>query len=213
MNAINHPPVSPAAAAAVLATAATVVRAAEVPSVTDLLARIKNTDDKVRGPAWQSAGPAGAPAVAPLAAVMLDADFEVARCAKRALERIVRHAGRPGAEAERKAVAAEFVKLLAGGEAAVRRHALWMLSEIGDEADVKSMAALLADAALREDARCALERIPGAAATAALKAGFAAAPEEFKFALAHSLRLRGEKVDGYPSQKLVPTKQTSVKAG
>jgi HEAT repeat protein len=107
----------------------------------------------------------------------------------------------------------ELAKLLGPGDVTVRRHALWMLSEIGDDADVKSMAVLLADAAVREDARCALERLPGAAATAALKTALGTAPEEFRFALAHSLRVRGEKVEGYPSQKLVPTKQTSVKAG
>ena len=187
--------------------------AADSPAVAELITKIKSPDDKVRGPAWQSAGPAGAPAIAPLATVMADKDFEVARCAKRAIERIVRHAGRPGADPERKAAAAELVKLLGPGEATGRRHALWMLSEIGDDADVKPMAALLADAGLREDARCALERIPGPAVTAALKAALGTAPDDFKFALAHSLRVRGEKVEGYPSQKLVPTKQTSVKAG
>jgi HEAT repeat protein len=187
--------------------------AADAAAVADLVAKIKSPDDKVRGPAWQNAGPAGAPAVGPLAAVMHDAHFEVARSAKRAIERIVRHAGRPGADRERKAVAAELVKLLAHANPNVRKHAVWMLSEIGDDSAVKPMAALLADAKVREDARCALERLPGRAATAALREAMAAAPEPFKYALAHSLRVRGEKVDGYPSQKLVPTKQTGVKAG
>jgi hypothetical protein len=49
-----------------------------------------------------------------------------------------------------------------------------------------------------------LTRLPGAQATAALKTAFASSPEEFKFALAESLRERGEKVEGYPSRKLVP---------
>jgi hypothetical protein len=61
--------------------------AAEAVSVSDLVARIKSSDDKVRGPAWQGAGPVGAPAVKPLAAVMSDADFEIGRSAKRALYR------------------------------------------------------------------------------------------------------------------------------
>jgi HEAT repeat protein len=182
-------------------------------AVANLVAKIKSTDDKVRGPAWQNAGPAGAPAVAPLAGLMTDQHFEIARSAKRAIERIVRHAGRPGADAERKAVAVELVKLLKHPAADVRRHALWMLSEIGGDPAVEPMAALLADAEVREDARCALERVPGRAATAALKKAMRTGPESFKYALAHSLRVRGEKVDGYPSQKLAPTKQTSVKAG
>ena len=44
----------------------------------------------------------------------------------------------------------------------------------------------------------------------ALKSAFPAAPEEFKFALADSLRQRGQTVSGYPSRKLVPVKQTSL---
>ena len=187
--------------------------AADTSDVNELVAKIKSKDDAVRGPAWQGAGPVGARAVGPLAEVMTDADFETARCAKRAIEKIVRHAGRPGADAERKAVQGELVKLLPHASANVRRHAAWMLSEIGDDSAVAPVAALLADGEVREDARCAIERIPGAPATAALKKALSSAPEDFKYALAHSLRVRGEKVEGYPSKKLVPTKQTSVTAG
>ena len=195
------------------ATLATNALAADTSDVNELVAKIKSKDDAVRGPAWQGAGPVGARAVGPLAEVMTDADFETARCAKRAIEKVVRHAGRPGADPERKAVQTELVKLLKHASANVRRHATWMLSEIGDDAAVEPVAALLADSELREDARCSLERIPGAKATAALKQAMSTAPEAFKYALANSLRVRGEKVEGYPSQKLVPTKQTSVKAG
>lgn len=198
--------------ATVAAGTALTALAADPSAVADLVAKIKSTDDKVRGPAWQGAGPAGAPAVGPLAAVMTDADFEIARSAKRGIEKIVRYAGRPGADAERKAVEAELIKLLAHAIGVVRRHALWMLSEVGDNAAVEPMAALLTDAEVREDARCALQRVPGAKATAALKKAMGSAPEEFKYALAESLRARGEKVTGYPSRKLVPTKPTSVKA-
>lgn len=192
------------------AAMATVSRIAEAASVDDLIAKIKSQDDAVRGPAWQSAGPCGAPAVKPLAAVMTDPDFETARSAKRALYKIVRHAGRPGAAKEAKAVATELIALLPSSPAVVRREALWMLSEIGGDEVVAPMAALLSDKEMREDARCALMRLPGRKSTAALKSAFASAPEEFKFALAESLRQRGEKVKGYPSQKLVPTRQTSV---
>jgi len=183
--------VSLLAAGAVLTASA---RAADQAAVADLVARIKSPDDAVRGPAWQSAGPYGAPAVGPLAEVMTDPHFEIARSARRA-------------------VAAELVKLLGHASPNVRKHALWMLSEIGEAPAVEPMAALLADPEVREDARCALERIPGAAATAALKKAMATAPEAFKYALAHTLRVRGEKVEGYPSQKRVPTKPTRVKAG
>lgn len=192
--------------------AASIGNAADSTAVSELIARIKSKDDAVRGPAWQGAGPVGAPAVGPLADVMSDPDFEIARSARRAIERIVRHAGRPGADTERKAVQEELVKLLKHSNVNVRRLAAWMLSEIGDDNAVAPMAELLADVEAREDARCALTRIPGDKATNALRKAIETAPEEFKFALADSLRARGEKVSGYPTRKLVPTKQTTVKA-
>jgi hypothetical protein len=196
-----------AVATAAMASAAS---AANNGSVDELIARIKDKDDKVRGPAWQGAGPSGAPAVKPLAAVMTDPDMETARSAKRALYQIVRYAGRPGAVAEAKAVTAELLPLLKGTATPVRREVLWLLSEIAGDEAVAPMAALLSDAELREDARLALQRIPGKKSIAALKDGLKAAPADFKPNLAESLRARGEKVDGYPSQKLVPTKKTSI---
>ena len=155
----------------------------------------------------------GAPAVKPLAAVMTDDDFEIARSAKRALWQIVRHAGRPGAAVEAKAVTGQLIPLLTASPAPVKREVLWMLSEIAGDEAVPPMAALLSDSEVRDDARCALTRMPGSKATAALSKAMPTAPEDFKYALADSLRARGGKIAGYPSRKLVPTKQTSVKAG
>lgn len=194
------------ALAAAAAAVGNVAYAGESIAVDDLIARIKNTDDKVRGPAWQGAGPVGAPAVKPLAAVMTDPDFEISRSAKRGLYKIVRHAGRPGAKKEAQAVEKELIPLLQDSAVPVRREVLWMLSEIGGDDAVAPMAALLTDKEVREDARCALMRLPGRKTTAALKSAFGSAPEEFKSALAESLRARGEKVRGYPSQKLVPAR-------
>jgi HEAT repeat protein len=199
-------------AAGAAASFASAGHAAEAAALDEFIARIRSTDDKVRGPAWQGAAPYGATAVKPLAEAMTDANFEVARSARRALEVIVRHAGRPGARKEAQAVEKALIPLLKSEALAVRRAALWMLSEIGGNDAVAAMASLLADKDAREDARCALLRLPGRRATAALKSAFAAAPEEFKFALADALRQRGEKVEGYPSRKLVPTRQTTVAA-
>lgn len=196
-----------AALAAAAATFTASVTAAQDQSVSDLIAKIKNTDDAVRGPAWQNAGPFGAPAVKPLAEVMTHSEMEVARAAKRALWKIVRHAGRPGADAERTAVAKQVVALLNDAQpVVVRREALWMLSEIGGSDAVKPIAASLSDREVREDARAALERIPGAESLAALQAGLASVAEEFKPAVAQSLRVRGVKVSEYPTQKLTPTR-------
>jgi len=180
--------------------------------VDELIAGIKDGSDKVRTEAWQSAGEVGAPAVKPLAKVMTDNDLEVARAAKRALWKIVRHTGRPGANLERRAVETELVGLLGDDQpVAVRREVLWMLSEIGARRSIEAIAGLLKNEDLREDARMALERIPNRRSLAALKAGFEAAPEDFKPNIAQSLRKRGEEVAGYPCKKLVPTKKTDVK--
>jgi len=205
-------------------------------TVEQLIAKIKDRDDKVRAAAWQSAGKVGAAAVKPLADLMAEmaaqlarpADnsgtakdeiaykLEVGRAAKHALWAIVRYVGRPGAGDEKKPVVDRLCRLLGGGQpSVVIREVLWMLSEIGgDEAvdAIRQIPGLLEDKEIREDARCAVERIPGDAATQALWDGLQAASDDFNLAIAQSLRVRGAEIDKekYPSQKLVPTRQTKV---
>ena len=193
-------PIVLASAAAGLATSA------QAQSAADLVGRLKSKDDDVRGDAWQQAGPAGAAAVGPAAALWTDPDFEVARSAKRAVWNIVHYAGRPGAAKEAKAVEAALLPLVERPESAVRREAAWMLSEIGGNDSVEPLAKMLKDGEVRDDARCALERLPGSEPLAALRAALKTAPEDFRYAVAESLRKRGEKVEGYPSRKLAPTK-------
>lgn len=175
-----------------------------------LIARIKSPDEAISGAAWQSAGPYGAEAVEPLAALMADGDFELSRKAGRALYLVVRHAGHPAALKERRAVERELIRLLHSGPSGVRRDVVWMLSEIGSAQAIGPMATMLKDKDVREDARCTLTRHPAPGAVTALKSAFATAPEDFKYTLAESLRQRGQKVEGYPSRKLVPTAQTTV---
>ena len=185
-------------------------------TVEQLIAKIKDSDPKVRAAACLSAGKCGAAAVPALAGVMTHEETEVARAAKRGLWVLVRYVGRPGADDERKPVVDGLCKLLGEDQpVAVRREVLWMLSEIGgDEAveTIRNMPGILENKDLREDARCAVERIPGEAATRALMDGLEASMDDFRLALAQSLRVRGVEVDKkrYPPQKLVPTKQTQV---
>jgi HEAT repeat protein len=180
-------------------------------SLAEFITRIQSPDDSISGPAWQGAQNYGAAAIKPLADLMGSADFEVARNAKRALYKITRHAGRPGAANEARAAESALIKALRHQRATVRREALWMLSEIGGDRAVRPMAALLTDEAAREDARAALIRLPGDRATAALSAAFRTAPEPFRYALADALRKRGAQVQGYPTQKLAPSRQTTVR--
>lgn len=177
----------------------------------ELIASIKGSDEKARGEAWQHAGPIGATAIKPLAELAGDADFQIARAATRAMWVIVRHAGRPGADADRDKTVSELLVVL-GDPHPHRVHAdvIWMLSEIGGEETVKPLAALLQKPQLREDARMALERIDVEASVAALQAALKTSPEDFRPNLAQSLRRRGDEVSGVPSARLVPVKATKV---
>lgn len=195
------------AAGAVAAVTGSAEAARRNRGVNRLIKRIKDSDPETRTQAWQSAGDIGAPAVQPLALVMTDGDLEVARAAKRAMWKIVRHTGRPGAPKARTAVVGKLCGLLGADQpVSVRREVVWMLSEIGGMRAIRSLAELLSDEHLREDARMALERIPIPRAVQALKAGMEVAPEDFKPNLAQSLRKRGVEVEGYPCVKLVPAK-------
>jgi hypothetical protein len=176
-----------------------------------LLKSIQSSDDTVRAAARDGAGPVGAKAIAPLAKIAVSAELEIARAARQAIQKIVYHAGRPGAGDEAKAVAAELVALLKSPQPAqFLRDVLWMVWQIAGEEAVEPVAVLLTSAELRDDARMALERLPGDKAVAALKAGLASAADDFKPNLGHSLRIRGVKTPGVPDLRLIPTKKTSV---
>jgi hypothetical protein len=179
-----------------------------------LISMLASTNEAVRAAAVETAPEYGATAVRPLGFTLGSGDFELARRARQALQRIVRDAGRPGADPVRASgVETKLLPLLGKGLIPIqaRRELLWILSEIGTARSVEPVAALLADKDLREDARCVLTRLPYPEAVAALKAAFSNAEASFKDALADSLRARGETVGSYGSKKLVPTAQTTVK--
>ena len=175
----------------------------------ELVKDIQNHDPETRTAAWHQAGTFGAPAVKPLAKLCREEDMEVRRAAKRGLEKIVRTVGAPGDQSARSAVIQTLLGLLGDSQpVALRRDILWLLSEISGHESVESIAALLNHETLREDARMALERIPGETSLAALRKALRSVPVDFRLNVAQSLRARGEAVDPatYPCQKLVPTK-------
>jgi hypothetical protein len=181
-------------------------------TIEKLITAIKSDDADTRTNAWLGAGQLGAKPLKPLAEVATSGPLEVSRAAKRAMWKIVRTAGAPDASGKED-VCAELVDLLDDSQAvAIRREVLWMLSEIGGNEQVPAIADLLGNKDLCEDTRMVLERIPGEVSLSALKNGFAKAAEQFKPNLAQSLRKRGVTVEGYPCQKLVPNRQTKVKA-
>jgi hypothetical protein len=176
-----------------------------------LIENIQNSDHAIRAAARDAAGVIGAQAVAPLARIAASGDIDTSRAAVRAMENIVYHAGRPGAEDEAKDVAGELVRLLGASlPLQLRRDLLWMTWQIAGEEAVDPVAALLTDKPLHEDARMALERLPGERATIALSVAFEHASDAERPALAHSLRMRGAATPGVPDLRLKPTKETSV---
>ena len=135
----------------------------------DLLARIADPSADVRAEAWKSAGPLGAPAIVPLARLAETGGSAVGGAALHAIGVITAHAGRPGAQEERNAVAqalAEAVQTTTDEQ--LRRELLHYLGLAASDAEVPVLAGLLEDPAVGEDARIALERIPGETATRAL---------------------------------------------
>lgn len=181
--------------------------------IDSLMSQLKDASPSVRARAWQGAWMQGAGGVQPLAELAATAENpEVARAARHAITNIVRHAGRPGHDSERHEVNAALVACLAAGYPdQLRRDLMSMLSEIGDEAVVDALREQLEDEAVREDARMALERIPGVASLQALRDALPGAPDAFKIQIAQSLRARGESVEGLPCVKMIPTKHTEVK--
>ncbi len=172
----------------VLCLFGTAARGATEQEVKEFIAKIRDENADVRYAAWKSAGPMGAAAVAPLGELVANENKGVAKAASEALRTIANHASRPDAAAERKAVSAELVRLLADGKPHVTRvKALEFLALAGDDECVPPIARLLADEKLREDARRALERIPGKASVQALMEALKTAPEEFRPAIIHSL--------------------------
>jgi HEAT repeat protein len=165
---------------------------AEKLDLASFLSRIDSPDAEVRYSAWHTAGPMGAQAVAPLAQRLASPDKGIAKAAKGALENVVHYAARPGAGAESHAVARELTATAADGSlpASSRAEALHLLGFVADGRDVPHIAPLLHDETLRDEARMALERIPGSASADALKTALRDAPPDFHGPLAQSLYCR-----------------------
>jgi hypothetical protein len=140
-------------------------------------------------------------------------DRTTALNSKRTLWRVIRHAGRPGADDERSMLVGELIAALSTDLPVVAcRDVLWMLSEIGGDETVEPVARWLTHRELCEDARMVLERIPGDESLVALQVAMDTVSEEFRSNVAQSLRRRGIQLEGYPCHKLVPSKDTRVKA-
>jgi len=149
-------------------------------NVEEFLAQIRSSDVDTRYKAWQSAGPIGAEAIVALSALAAGDDKWVGLAATGAMEKIAHYSARPGAGSEAEAVSAELLKVAASHKPRViRANALHLVGFIADNRSIPGLVKLLSDLEIREDARLALEKIPGSAATEAFKRAVKTAPGDF----------------------------------
>lgn len=161
-------------------------------NVSQLINTIKTGNADARYAAWRAAGPAGAAAVAPLAELMASTDKGASRAATEALGRVAHYAARPTASpAERQSVVVELLRVASAPRPrTVRAEALHLLGFVGNGNMVPALARLLNDPEVREDARLALERIPGPQSQRALEDALRRAPADFRPNLQQSLANR-----------------------
>lgn len=168
------------------------------------LATMDNASATLRYPAWTTAEKYGPSVIVPLGEKMEAADRSKSQDLKRAIERIVHQAGQPGADAERKAVAAELVKLLVPDRSAkVKNEILDLLGYIADESNLSTIEPLLADEAVRVEACRAIQRIPGRAATECLEKSLEKSQGDFTIALLGALGQRKDKSAGPALEKFM----------
>lgn len=159
-------------------------------SIEDWVTAIRAGDDAARWASAEIAPQDPAQAVGPLGQIMQGKDPAAAKAAAYALQRIAHAAGQPDADKdERHNVANELLKLARADNArSVRSDALMYLGLIGAGEQVQQIQALLADTDAQEDARRALERIPGREAERALADAHVA--PSYSAAIQQSLRHR-----------------------
>jgi aconitase B len=177
----------------------------------ETLKQLKSEDMNDRYKAWDAAGPLGASAVKPLVAVSKMDNRTFGKAGKLALQNVVNYAGRPGAEDEAKAIAKELMQVAAdpSNPRMIRADALYFIGTIGGSAEIPGLAKLLQDRVIREEARQALERIPGDESLAALKTAATTGATDFHRNIQQSLYNRaltnetiGIKADGTAVSRL-----------
>ncbi|HLU48138.1 MAG TPA: HEAT repeat domain-containing protein, partial [Planctomycetota bacterium] len=137
----------------------------------------------------------GAEAVALLADLIEGDARETSISARHALTALVHHAGRPGADAERGPVLRELVRLVKSERSEfVRREALWLIGQIGGDAEAETVGSCLDDSGreIAQTARLVLERLPGKVAVRVLENAIVNAAAETRPDLIFSLGKKGD---------------------
>lgn len=209
---MKNPHVSVVLATGMLVTSATAATSSDQ-AVASVVGNLKSKDAKVCGQGIQAARSLDPSAIPTLAELLDSEETEYRRAAKRALEGMVHDAGRPGAtKAAKDTEKALLMALSRSHSPQAQRELLWLLSEIGGNDSLDAIAQRLSNPELADDARMVLERIPTSKALDTLKKAYAKAAPEAQKRIAESLAKRRAPVSGFRSEKLKPTKTTSIKA-
>ncbi|HXG24700.1 MAG TPA: hypothetical protein VNJ09_09115 [Chthonomonadales bacterium] len=169
----------------------TSVSAADNQALFALLLSIQGQDREARAKAIEKATSVGTRAIVPLGGICSGSDRGAAKVAGEALRRIVHHAARPGATSERKAAAIQLLRMIRKEWPRRQRvDALYLLGLAGGSESVAAIAEQMKDQDVGEEARMALERIPGSAATRALQQALRTAPADLRLAVEESLKRR-----------------------
>jgi HEAT repeat protein len=152
-----------------------------MPDAKTFLNRLQSDDAATRFAAWRSAGEAPPSTIPELGKLAASPQPGVSKAAREALSTMVHSVGKDPGVPNRAAVIKGLLEIASPSSAlSVRVHALRLLSHIAGEDSVPMIAALLANAELREEAIYAIERIPGAAADRELLKAYESARDDFK---------------------------------
>ena len=157
----------------------------------ELCGKVRSAEPATREEGWKTIG--HPEMVTALADGMASADKPTAKAAKELLIALAHRAARPGAGMEAAGVTKELIKVANSKQsAAVRGYALHLLGCTADGRSVPKIALLLGQEDVQDEARMALERVPGSAATNALKTAMKTAAPDFRAALMQSLANRAQ---------------------
>ncbi len=169
-----------------------------MPTDQEFLSQIQSSDKDVRFAAWRAAGSVSPAVIPQLAKLNGNANPGIAKAAREALTTLTHAVGKDPAAPNRAAVVKGLLAVAATADyaPAARVNAIRLLSNIAAPTDAAAIAKLLSDAAYREEAVFAIERIPGPAATQVLIAALPAAPDDFKPRLLAALGHRRDPAAG-----------------
>jgi HEAT repeat protein len=160
-----------------------------------LLLAIQGQDKEARVAAIEKAPLVGTRAIVPLGGICSGPDRGAAKAAGEALRRVVHHTARPGATAERKAATTQLLRMTRKEWPRQQRvEALYLLGLVGGSESIPAIMEQMKDPDVNEEARMALERIPGAAATHALQRASRTATPNLRPAIEQALRHRAARM-------------------